>query len=651
MAEESEGLVSGGTDAQTAGASADPAAVALALGGASREDADAFLKKQGRFIDLQTEHLHEQRAVQLSRLRLGRFSDQVKAALQVMIGLVGVAIVIGLVIAAWNASQADGMVVDAFSVPPQFAQDGITGEVVAGDLTHRIGAIRNIAVRDSLASSKNVHEDSAEDIKVEIPETGVSLGQLWRYLRLWLGHERHLGGNLRLLGQGKIALTVALDSEPASTVSGADLDTVEQQAAEQMFAGVDPTNYTLYLLAQGRKAEALAAAEHAAQVAVEPVEQAGSYYLWGFMTLYATGDLPRALALQRIAVDIDPKLMPAHREMMWMYTQMGHDEEALRQAQLMRGLHEEDQPKILQNRGFAILAAQAALERDLALGAYAQAASENDCSYCSETVKNVERAEFAARAHDGTASRALAAKAAALVSVTDVAGQTSIVSDRVRYFSEVDVENWPAAAASARSYQTDIKADPSTGPQRKALRLSTDAAPLLAYALVHSGDPAGAQAMIDATPGDCYNCIRTRGLIAAAARQWGRADYWFARAVQAGPSLPFAYADWGQSLLARGDAPGAIAKFSLANRKGPQFADALEMWGEAQMAQNRSDRALAKFSEASNYAPNWGRLHLKWGEALEYAGRKDEARAQYQDASKLDLAPSEKAELTARLKA
>ena len=116
------------------------------------------------------------------------------------------------------------------------------------------------------------------------------------------------------------------------------------------------------------------------------------------------------------------------------------------------------------------------------------------------------------------------------------------------------------------------------------------------------------------------------GTIAAWQRQWGRADYWFARAVKAAPSIPFAYADWGQSLLARGKPDAAIAKFTLANQKGPHFADPLEGWGEALMAKNQSHLALAKFAEAEKYAPNWGRLHLKWGEALVYAGKKDEAQ-------------------------
>lgn len=111
------------------------------------------------------------------------------------------------------------------------------------------------------------------------------------------------------------------------------------------------------------------------------------------------------------------------------------------------------------------------------------------------------------------------------------------------------------------------------------------------------------------------------------------------------PSIPFAYADWGQALMERGDYDGAIAKFTLANQKGPHFADPLEMWGETLMKQNHSDQALAKFTEAEKYTPHWGRLHLKWGEALSYAGQKDQAQKQFARAATLDLSNADKAEL------
>jgi len=254
------------------------------------------------------------------------------------------------------------------------------------------------------------------------------------------------------------------------------------------------------------------------------------------------------------------------------------------------------------------------------------------------------RAEASARAHDGAASRALMDRAMA-ESTSDRRNPRGVYISRVRYFQDVMADDWPAAAASARAYEAQIKADATMSPGLEAVRLRIEVAPLLAHALARNGDLAGARTAIEATPQDCYDCVRARGLIATAAAQWNQADSWFARAIRAAPSVPHAYADWGRSLLARGQTDAAIEKFRLANQKGPRFADPLVYWGEALMAKNQSHLALAKFAEANKYAPNWGRLHLKWGEALVYAGRKDEAQAQFARAAGLDLTSSEKAEL------
>jgi tetratricopeptide (TPR) repeat protein len=249
----------------------------------------------------------------------------------------------------------------------------------------------------------------------------------------------------------------------------------------------------------------------------------------------------------------------------------------------------------------------------------------------------LHQSEYAARRHDATKSRALLAEAVA-------AGPADGV-DRARYFSDGALADWPAAASDARAYAVSIKGEQEIGQRLQGLAIRTRITPLLAQALARSGDVRGAQAQIDATPSDCYACIRTRGLVAAVEKQRGRSDYWFARAVHDAPSVPFAYSDWGQALLIRGDADAAIAKFTIANQKGPHFADPLELWGEALMAKNQSHLALAKFEEAEKYAPNWGRLHLKWGEALVYAGEKDEAKKQFARTIGLGLTPTEKSEL------
>ena len=91
----------------------------------------------------------------------------------------------------WNASQRTAWRSTPFRCRRNLRQYGITGEMLADDLTDRLATVRDIAGNNSITSSGDVRKDSTEDITVEIPETGVSWAQAWRYLRLWLGHERH----------------------------------------------------------------------------------------------------------------------------------------------------------------------------------------------------------------------------------------------------------------------------------------------------------------------------------------------------------------------------------------------------------------------------------------------------------------------------
>jgi tetratricopeptide (TPR) repeat protein len=318
---------------------------------------------------------------------------------------------------------------------------------------------------------------------------------------------------------------------------------------------------------------------------------------------------------------------------------LGHDEEGLAMAREMPNFRAQDQPAVQRGFGFQEILFEAARERDVETGDFAAAQANKCVIRCPLTVQVMLNAEDAARAHDVASSRNLMEKARAAGMVADA----RIVE--VPYFRDVAAGDWQAAVTDARAAIVALKADKSVSPILTALMAKTGAMSFLARALAESGDLAGAWAAIGGTPGDCYDCIRTRGLIAAVTKEWGRADYWFARAVQAAPSVPFAYEDWGRSLLARNEPDRAIAQFTIANLMGPHFADPLEGWGEALMARNQSHLALAKFEEAENYAPNWGRLHLKWGEALFYAGKRDEAKAQFARAAQLDLTAADKAEL------
>jgi tetratricopeptide (TPR) repeat protein len=429
-------------------------------------------------------------------------------------------------------------------------------------------------------------------------------------------------------------LTVALDGERAFTLSGSsgDLAKLEQQAAERVFESVDPNNYIIYLLASGRPEDCLAAAARYAHRPGSPTARAYSLALWAGMTRSAGGDFDLSMTRARLAAAIDPMLLTAHWEMMLTGVGLAQDEEALREAKLIPTLDMRQQPRILQGASSAQIIAMAGIQRETAAGDFGKVAAPV-CATCFSPP--LLPAEMAARLHDAARSRTLIAETLA----TGPAPPDAV--SRARYFADAAAGDWPAAAADARAYSAPLPPGvPLTGP---AIRL---AAPLLAYALARAGDFAGAEAAIEATPLDCYGCLQARGQVAALKSDWTGADAWFARAVAAGPSIPFAYADRGEMLLRKGDADAAIAQFAQAHQRGPHFADPLELWGEALMAKTQPDLALAKFEEAARYAPNWGRLHLKWAEALLSLHQPEAARRQLALAATLGLTPEEASELS-----
>jgi tetratricopeptide (TPR) repeat protein len=628
-------------DAVSGGKAGDAAALGLAVNaGSPSQEARTYLREQTELARLQKQNLIEQNAFELSHLRWRRFNDQMKGALQIMVVALGLLIVVAIVTAMWNASHADGIVVDSFSVPPGFVAAGIAGDVIADDLTGRIGNVRDVADGNSLDNSKDVRKNRDDDVRVEIPETGVSLAQAWRYLKLWLGHERHVSGNVRVVSGGRIALTVTLDGDGPFTASGTqdDLGKLEQQAAEHIFAAVEPINVVLYYDVSRRPAEALAAAEHATTVVSDPRMLSDAYSLWSYETRDNVGDMALTALRIRRALAISPHAAAAHVEIVRTAMQESHDEEALAAARAIAGLKRDDQPEMQQGRGFDEIQNEAVFARERVTADYAQALTEQ-CDYCSAAELALTRAEFAALLHDAAGSRRLFAEALA-----DGTARSALIG-RGRYFADMAAGNWRTAAGDARAYGAALEAATDEAQALKDLQSRTQAVPLLAMALAQGRDFAGARAAIDPTPMDCDRCLLARGNIDAREGNWTGAAYWFALVAARSPDVPFADSEWGWMLMARGDLDGAIAKFESAHAKGPHFADPSEMWGEALIAKNRSDLALAKFAEADKYAPNWGRLHLKWGEALLWSGDKDGARKQFAVAAQLDLAPADRAAL------
>jgi tetratricopeptide (TPR) repeat protein len=619
-----------------AGAPDLSAAAALAVGlkrsGSSPNTAgdaklDAFLDEQTELVRLQKEHLHEQRELILSRLRWGRFSDRVKAALQVMTAFVGLAAVVAIGAMAWRAHEDHGLRIEAFSVAPDLAQKGLTGQVVASQLLDKLAVLQAKTVTGRPASS--YADDWGGDIKVEIPETGVSIGELSRYLREWLGSETRISGEVVYTTAG-LAVTARAAANPGATFQGAetDIDKLTQQAAEAIYAQTQPYRYAVYLASSGRQDEALAAYIRLAGSGT-PEDRAWAYTGWAEI-LFGRNQAKQALDLATKALALDPELLPARIAEARSLQNVGRAEEGLTETRRIAADLRTRRGKGIRVEEMAEVAQTAAGEEALARADYQAAVrllTQEQLTLEGVTGDSREGASIGlVLDHDPASARRI------------VVSMGGLVPLRVRVVEPESLGDWGALVRMI----DEARLQPG-GPD--FAHLPPLGAARIGRAYAHVGRLPLAATLISPTPLNCDECLRARGILAASGHDWPAADRWFAEAARQAPSIPLAQADWGAALLDKGDVDGAIVKFGEAHRITPHFADPIELWGEALMRKGDYVGAIAKFAEADKYAPRWGRNHLRWGEALMLGGYFAVARGQFETADRMDLSRPDRAAL------
>lgn len=603
----------------------DSMALRLSLNAAGNsEEARAYLAKQVEIAGIQAEKLREEIPLERSHLKFRHFGDITKSAFEIAAGLVILLAVCALGAMVWNATQDHDLVVEAFSVPPEFANKGLTGQVLANRILDRYGAMG----RNVLSLSQDLsryHGAAGEEARVEIPETGISLAELNRYLRDWLGHETRVTGELVQTGD-QLSLTVRYGEDPGTTATApaADLDKLIQTGAENLFHAAEPLRFADYLSWHGNAEEGKAIAEGETRKG-DDAYRALAYVSLG-MNAAARGDQHKFGEYGELAARLDPHSLSAWTAIVASANNLEHEEEDWRAVTAALALPSNG-PTSQIARG-SLLARQINLteatgdaEEQLAIcrpvtAMFVVGCRAEDLTSAYLELHDIEKARDTLESSSDT--------------YPDGKPNFNIIFTRV----QVALVAGDISDAVALSKKAEALARPIPSAASDIISFLS---PFEAEALARGGDIAGAKAVIGRTPRDCDSCIRARGRIEMIAKNWPAAAYWLGLVSARSPDIPFDDSDWGMMLLAKGDYAAAIAKFKSANRKGPHFPDPIEMWGEALMLQNRSDLALAKFTEAYKYAPNWGRLHMKWGEALFYAGRKDEARKQLAIAASLYL--------------
>ena len=649
MSEETEGQDTG---AEAVAGGVDAAAMALALNAADNdpsiaEDAKAYLRNQSSLIDIQKHHLHEQ----LKQLHLGIWEKRLGVVLRLATAVVGIAVASGFALMVWDAAHSRGLIIEPFSVPPDLAQRGLTGEVVAGQMIDKLTAMTK---SESSRAAQSYANNWGSDIKVEIPETGVSIGELRNFLREWLGHDIHSSGEIHRTADG-IAVTARTSGEESASFEGkeADLDALMQKAAEHVYEVTQPYRYANYLDRNYSPRGATQRVAKATQIyrrLISGDDRKEQAWAWnGLATLQFNffADNRKSSWYYKKALATDPEFTLGYYALAARNGALGQEEDGFRNEKEFIRRAELGTPELNPRYARSALAQAKGVSLS-SVGDFAAAILiEKEAAESLDSFTVLARGNFTnvviysmARTHDLGAVRGYLKT----LGWTGMPAGGNAITPRFWYAMESG--DWrgvlalePQLNAAVNTNSTALTRSVTFGDFSPSLRS------FMAYAHARTGDIAGAEALIAKTASDNATAVRIRAMIAEVKGEHARADWWFARSEAQTPSIPLTDLWWGQALLKRGQPDAAIEKFTLASQKGPKFADPLEGWGEALMAKNQSHLALAKFAEAEKYAPNWGRLHLKWGEALVYAGKADEAKVQFARAAQLDLMPIDKVEL------
>lgn len=601
-------------------------ALELALSAARRE---AALEAPARDVLTRNARLLEE---QIGLARNERFRARIKAVRDLSIAATVILLLAAVGAMAWSARQANEVVLQAFVVPPDMAAQGLTGEAVAGELLDRMEVIQTKAEAGTVFSQAEARGEG-ETVRVEIPQTGVSLGEVERYLRQRLGRQTIVSGALRRRGD-RLLLTVRASGSPGRTLEGteADLPALLQTAAEAVLQDTQPLRMASYLASEERMEEA--------EALVRPLlgrgtdkERAQAYLAMSVLLL--NSDRAReALSAARQAVRLNPSDGASLAFLGASEWTLGQHEAALASitsahAAFRRPGGGDGLNPVARATGEPVmLSAVRQFTRD---HAGALAADEDAAAISARAGDDEGRqsllwgaAQQSALGRDLPAARRLTADLAR----TD---ETLFGRNSLEMETAAALEDWPRALRASLAM-------PNNG--------SPDTAAMDARYLVRTGRLPEATELAAGMPNDCYPCLIVRGELAARSGDPAAADRWFAEAVRQGPSLPSAHSAWGEVRLARGDLPGAIRMFREAQKRGPRWADPLKFEGDALARQGDHRAALRRYEAAIDRAPRWGAAHLAAGRSLAALRRPQQATEAWRRALRLDLSAADRAEVS-----
>jgi tetratricopeptide (TPR) repeat protein len=581
-------------------AEAFAAAVAARLSGNDpgvARKTEAFLEKQAQLLEIQAAHLKDEHALRIAHLRnqlreerIRRVGLRLRVAFQLVAALLATVLAAGVLVMLRDAFTSRSVVVEPFDAPPGLAASGASGKVVASGLLDELRRLQDATRGD--ASKRDLANAWTGEIKLAVPEAGISLGEISRMLKARFGHDLHIDGEVVQTGADGLALTVRGDGVPPKTFTGSagDLAKLTVSAAEYVYAQSEPVLWAYYLSGRGRNEEALTFSR-SSLAGADRAERPYLLNTWA-NAVANTGQIQEALALYRAALRLKPDYWVGHNNLVNTLWALGDEEGALRAGEDMRriagGRPGRAPETYYQNVDVLVWNLRAWHD---ALVADAEATSGVGSNVA--TVAAISIADVEVRLHDLAAAqitlqtaRADASEANAAVATHFVrgrlaaeAGETAKAAEEMEAFGKGYVE--PVIIINYPGYSCWI------APAEEA-----------------AGHPDRADAVLN-SGGSYVDCYRFRGDILDHRGDWPGAQKAYAAAVALAPDLPAGYYSWGLALARHGDVTGAVSKLRDAHQKGPHWADPLKAWGDVLVGQGRAKEALVKYDEALEYAPNW----------------------------------------------
>jgi tetratricopeptide (TPR) repeat protein len=586
-----------------AGAEAFALAVAAKLAGNDPEVARKtveFLSKQSQLLDTQNEHLKDEHTARLHFLRgqarevdIRRLGLRLRVGFQLFVALLATAIGIGLVVMVRDAVTSRQVVVEPFRIPSTLAALGIDGAIVGGGLLDELRRLQD-ATR-STAAARGLAGAWTGNIKLDVPETGISLGEISRLLRDRFGHDVRIDGDLVGTTAGGLSLTVRGNGVPPKTFEGsaADLRKLTVAAAEYVYSKSQPARWASYLNTHGRYEESIAFCKSAVGSA-EPADRATLLTRWAVAVENAGGSIREALGLERAAAKLQPDNWIAHNNVQNDLMLLADEEGAWKAGDDMRkvagGRPGRAPETYYQNWDYLTWNLQPWL-------AAAVADAEVNAGAGSQVISaGPNIADIELRLHDPEAAD-LALKTAT-EDPDDLPGNA--LTHHIRGREAMESGDTATAVAEMEAFGLAF-ANPAVSSQNPGYQC------WIAPAEEAAGHPDKADTLLKSA-GAFVDCYRFRADILDSRGNWLGAQKAYAEAVALAPDLPAAYYSWGIALARHGDLLGAETKLNDANKRGPHWADPLKAWGDVLLKQGNRKEALAKYDEALKYAPNWKQL-------------------------------------------